>query len=108
MPRGEEERARPFYRDILGLIEIPKPASLREQGGLWFRIGSLELHLGIEDDFHPAKKAHPGLLVEGLSSIVARAEAAGHPAQPDNRLEGFDRAYIHDPFGNRIELLEPR
>lgn len=108
IPRHEEDRARRFYGDVLGLIEIPKPASLRERGGLWYRIGALELHLGIEDDFRPAKKAHPGLLVNDLPSIVARAEAAGHAARPDNLLEGFDRAYVDDPFGNRIELLEPR
>lgn len=106
MPRGEEERARRFYGDVLGLTEIPKPAALRERGGLWFRIGTLELHLGVEDDFHPARKAHPGLLVDDLRSVVARAEAAGHAARPDNLLEGYDRAYVDDPFGNRIELLE--
>ena len=107
MPRGEEDRGRAFYRDLLGLTEIPKAASLKERGGLWFEIGALELHLGIEDDFRPAKKAHPGLLVEDLPSLVTRLEAAGHPTTPDQLLEGYDRAYVHDPFGNRIELLEP-
>ncbi len=108
MPRGEESRGRAFYTDLLGLSEIPKPASLAERGGLWFRIGSLELHLGVEDDFHPAKKAHPGLLVDDLPSLVARLEAAGHATKPDDRLEGYDRAYVNDPFGNRVELLERR
>ena len=108
MPRGEEDHGRAFYAGLLGLIEIPKPASLAERGGLWFRIGSLELHLGVEDDFHPAKKAHPGLLVDDLPSLVARLEAAGYGTKPDNRLEGYDRAYVNDAFGNRIELLERR
>jgi catechol 2,3-dioxygenase-like lactoylglutathione lyase family enzyme len=108
MPRGEEDRGRTFYAGLLGLTEIPKAASLAERGGLWFRIGALELHLGVEDDFRPAKKAHPGLLVDDLPSLVGRLEAAGYVTTPDDRLEGYDRAYVHDPFGNRIELLQPR
>lgn len=108
MPRGGEDRGRGFYGELLGLIEIPKPGSLAERNGLWFCIGALELHLGVEDDFRPAKKAHPGLLVDDLKSLVERLEAAGHTTTPDNRLEGYDRAYVHDPFGNRIELLERR
>jgi catechol 2,3-dioxygenase-like lactoylglutathione lyase family enzyme len=108
MPRGEEEKGRAFYRDLLGLAEIPKPATLNERGGLWFQIGALELHLGIEDDFRPAKKAHPGLLVDDLASLVSRLEAAGYATKPDHLLEGYDRAYVHDPFGNRIELLTPK
>ncbi|MEA2336713.1 MAG: hypothetical protein QOE82_720 [Thermoanaerobaculia bacterium] len=106
MPRGEEDRGRAFYANLLGLTEIPKAASLKERGGLWFQIGALELHLGIEDDFRPAKKAHPGLLVDDLKALVSRLEAAGHATTPDNLLEGYDRAYVHDPFGNRIELLQ--
>jgi len=105
MPRGEEDRGRAFYSGLLGLSEIPKPKTLNERGGLWFQIGRLELHLGIEDDFRPAKKAHPGLLVDDLAALVKRLEAAGHATRADNLLEGYDRAYVHDPFGNRIELL---
>ena len=108
MPRGEEDRGRAFYNELLGLAEIPKPATLKERGGLWFQIGALELHLGVEDDFRPAKKAHPGLLVNDLTSLVVRLEAAGHSTRPDHLLEGYDRAYVDDPFGNRIELLQPR
>ena len=70
--------------------------------------GALELHLGIEDDFRPAKKAHPGLLVDDLTTLVTRLEAAGYATRPDNLLEGYDCAYVHDPFGNRIELLQSR
>jgi catechol 2,3-dioxygenase-like lactoylglutathione lyase family enzyme len=108
MPRGEEEKARAFYGELLGLTEIGKPKTLNERGGLWFAIGALELHLGIEDDFRPAKKAHPGLLVDDLATLVKRLESAGYATRPDNLLEGYDRAYVHDPFGNRIELLQPR
>jgi catechol 2,3-dioxygenase-like lactoylglutathione lyase family enzyme len=109
IPRGEEDRARPFYGDVLGLIEIPKPVNQRERGGLWYQIGTLQLHLGVEDDFRPAKKAHPALLVDDLASVVARAEAAGQSARPDQLvLEGYDRVFVDDPFGNRIELLQRR
>ncbi len=108
MPRGEEDRGRAFYSELLGLAEVPKPATLKERGGLWFEIGSLQLHLGVEDDFRPEKKAHPGLLVDDLRALVSRLEAAGHTTRPDNLLEGYDRAYVDDPFGNRIELLQPR
>lgn len=109
IPRGEEDRARPFYGGVLGLVEIPKPVNQRERGGLWYQIGTLQLHLGVEDDFRPAKKAHPALLVDDLVSVVARAEAAGHPARPDQLvLEGYDRVFVDDPFGNRVELLQPR
>lgn len=108
MPRGEEDRGRAFYADLLGLIEIPKAGSLAERGGLWFRIGALELHLGVEDGFRPAKKAHPGLLVDDLQDLVTSLEAAGYATRPDHLLEGYDRAYVNDPFGNRIELLQPR
>jgi len=108
MPRGEEDRGRAFYAGLLGLTEIPKPASLAESGGLWFRIGALEIHLGVEDDFRPAKKAHPGLLVDDLPTLVAILEAAGYATKPDDRLAAYTRAFVHDPFGNRIELLQPR
>lgn len=107
MPRGAEEQARAFYAGVLGLQEVPKPPNLAKRGGAWFSGGSLSLHLGVEDDFRPAKKAHPALLVEGLEELVARCEAAGHPAKPDEPLEGYNRVYVADPFGNRIELMEP-
>jgi catechol 2,3-dioxygenase-like lactoylglutathione lyase family enzyme len=107
IPRGEEDRARAFYGGVLGLIEIPKPANQRERGGLWYRVGALELHIGVEDDFRPAKKAHPALLVDDLAAVVALTEAAGHPPKPDALvIEGYDRVFVSDPFGNRIELLQ--
>jgi len=106
MPAGEEARARAFYAAVLGLIEEPKPANLATRGGVWFRGGSCRLHLGVEADFRPAKKAHPALLVVGLAALVERCRLAGYPPVVDEPLEGFDRVYVFDPFGNRIELLE--
>ena len=107
MPAGEEARAREFYAAVLGLIEEPKPPNLAKRGGLWFRSGSLRLHLGVEQDFRPARKAHPALLVKGLRALAERCRSAGYLPVADEPLEGFNRFYVSDPFGNRIELLEP-
>jgi catechol 2,3-dioxygenase-like lactoylglutathione lyase family enzyme len=108
MPAGQEARARSFYCDVLGLIEEPKPPNLDGRGGAWFRGGALRLHLGVDPDFHPAGKAHPALLVRGLADLVARCQAAGFPPMAGEPLEGFERVYVSDPFGNRIELLQQR
>lgn len=106
MPPGEEARARAFYRDVLGLPEVPKPADLAKRGGVWFTAGTWQLHLGVEQDFRPARKAHPALLVHDLPTLVERCEAAGYVSTTDVPLEGYDRVYVNDPFGNRIELIE--
>lgn len=106
MPRGGEDEARAFYVGVLGFTEITKPANLAKRGGLWLSSGTADVHLGVEDDFRPAKKAHPALLVDDLSRVRARCEAAGWPVTTDEPLEGYDRAYVADPFGNRIELLQ--
>ena len=107
MPRGREADARAFYSDVLGMTEQPKPEHLARRGGVWFSSGDAQLHLGVEDDFRPAKKAHPALLVSNLDRIVDRCTAAGVPVNRDQPLPGYRRAYVADPFGNRIELLEP-
>jgi catechol 2,3-dioxygenase-like lactoylglutathione lyase family enzyme len=106
MPPGGEEQARAFYRDVLGLVEVPKPPHLTARGGVWFAGGEARLHLGVEEDFRPARKAHPALLVHGLAELAAACEAAGHALVRDQPLEGYDRVYVSDPFGNRIELME--
>src|SRR5262245_22232052 len=106
MPAGQEDRTRLFYRDVLGLVEEPKPPNLVTRGGVWFRAGALRLHLGVDPDFRPAKKAHPALLVRDLSHLIARCQASGFLPTRDEPLEGFDRVYVLDPFGNRLELLE--
>jgi catechol 2,3-dioxygenase-like lactoylglutathione lyase family enzyme len=108
MPPAEEEAGRVFYGDLLGLTEIPKPSELAPRGGLWFRGGALEVHLGVErEGFTPARKAHPAFLVKGLDELRDRLGDAGYRIDEDAQLVGFRRFHVRDPFGNRIELLEP-
>lgn len=106
MPEGEEADAVAFYADTLGLEQIPKPELLSPRGGVWFRSGTLEVHLGIEDGFRPAIKAHPAILVAGLEKLRAQIEKAGYKVSDSVPIEGFSRVYVRDPFGNRIELIE--
>jgi catechol 2,3-dioxygenase-like lactoylglutathione lyase family enzyme len=106
MPTGGEERAREFYQGALGIPEVPKPTYLASRGGCWFERGELKIHLGAEADFHPAGRAHPALLVEGLRGLADAPRDRGYDVQQDERLEGYYRIYVHDPFGNRIELME--
>src|SRR5262249_50602321 len=106
MPAGGEARAREFYVEILGLAEVPKPPQLALRGGAWFELDSVKLHLGIDSEFKAARKAHPGLLIQGLNDLIAKLEQAGYSITPDDSLEGYNRVYVDDPFGNRIELME--
>ncbi|HET9400728.1 MAG TPA: VOC family protein [Candidatus Acidoferrales bacterium] len=106
MPPHSEDRARKFYSGLLGLAELPKPPELAKRGGAWFESGSVRVHLGVEDDFRPAKKAHPALTVEGLDELIERCERAGHKTKPDAAFYGYKRVHVEDPFGNRIELME--
>jgi catechol 2,3-dioxygenase-like lactoylglutathione lyase family enzyme len=106
MPRGEEQRAREFYSGLLGIPETPKPAHLAQRGGAWFESGRLKVHLGVEDDFRPARKAHPALRVAGLAELVARLRDHGYPVVDEESLDGVARVYVSDPFGNRVELIE--
>lgn len=108
VPVDGEEQCRAFWGDVLGMTELAKPAVLAARGGCWFRGGELEVHLGVESPFRPARKAHPGLLVDGLASLAARLERHGHPVTWDGDFPGHDRFYCDDPFGNRLEFLEPR
>ena len=107
MPAGGEDRARRFYDGLLGLPEVPKPPHLAARGGCWFEGPATKVHLGVEDEFRPARKAHPALLVRDLGALVEVLRAAGVAVRDDEPLEGYDRVYVDDPFGNRIELLEP-
>jgi len=107
MPAGREAEARAFYADLLGIPERSKPANLAKRGGCWFEHGSIKVHLGVEADFRPAKKAHPAFIVDDLASLVSRLAQAGYPARQDEPLPGYTRVFIDDPFGNRIELLQP-
>ena len=108
MPPASENRARGFYCDVLGMSEIPKPEALAGRGGCWFTSGDAQVHLGVEEDFRPAKKAHPALVVEGLDKILAGCEAAGLPSKPDAETDGRRRVHVFDPFGNRLELIEAK
>ena len=106
MPAGGESDARAFYQGVLGIPEVSKPSHLASRGGCWFERDAVKIHLGIETDFRPARKAHPALLVEDLATLKIAVEAAGFTLRTDQPLEGYDRVYVDDPFGNRIELLE--
>lgn len=105
MPAGGEAMARRFYAGLLEIPEVPKPAELAARGGCWFERGALKLHLGVEEDFRPARKAHPGLSVTGLSELCERLHAAGHEIRRDS-ASGPVRVFVDDPFGNRIELID--
>ncbi|MES5821968.1 VOC family protein [Streptomyces sp. RG80] len=106
-PPGSEDRLRAYYGGVLGMREIPKPPVLAARGGCWFQAGNVQLHLGIEDDFRPAEKAHPGLRVTGIEAYAARLVARGATVTWDDDLPGHRRCYSHDPVGNRLEFLEP-
>jgi catechol 2,3-dioxygenase-like lactoylglutathione lyase family enzyme len=107
MPPGEEQAARDFYEGILGIEWVPKPENLAKRGGCWFEGPEVKIHLGIEEDFRPALKAHPALIVDDLAALTAKLQSAGVVIRKDEPLDGFDRAYVDDPFGNRIELMQP-
>lgn len=108
MPPGEEAKARAFYVGVLGMFELEKPALLLQRGGAWFAGGdgaSVQIHCGVEQDFRPAKKAHPAVLIMGIDALAERLEKAGHPVKWDDDLEGLRRFFCEDPFGNRIEFI---
>lgn len=107
MPTGEEAMARRFFGGVLDMQEVEKPPELARRGGVWFRKGDLELHLGVEEDFRPARKAHPGIITDDLDGLAERLAASGIEVRPDDALPGFRRFYIDDCFGNRLEFLEP-
>ena len=106
-PPGSEDALRTYYQDVLGMTEIPKPPALAARGGCWFAHGSVQLHLGIEADFRPARKAHPGLRVTGIEAYAARLAERGATVVWDDNLPGHRRFYSEDPVGNRLEFLEP-
>jgi len=107
MPCGREEEARHFYAAILGIPEVPKPAELAQRGGIWLESTHVKIHLGVDHDFRAARKAHPALLVRDLRSLVERLREAGVAVVDNEPLAGCDRVYVSDPFGNRLELMEP-
>ena len=106
-PPGSEDLLRAYYVDVLGMTEIPKPPVLAARGGCWFQAGDVQLHLGIEEDFRPARKAHPGLRVSAIEAYAARLAWRGAAVTWDDDLPGHRRFYSEDPVGNRLEFLEP-
>jgi catechol 2,3-dioxygenase-like lactoylglutathione lyase family enzyme len=107
MPAGEEDAARAFYVHVLGLEEVAKPPVLAGRGGAWFTGGAAHIHLGVDPDFRPARKAHPALVVDDLDGLAERLRKEGHPVRPDEPFGGLRRLHTEDPFGNRIELMQP-
>lgn len=105
-PKNTENEARKFFVDILGMVEIPKPSNLSKRGGVWFQVGTHQLHIGVQDDFTPAKKAHPAFHVNNLDALRKRLVEHGIKFKEDELLEGANRFYVDDPFGNRMEFLE--
>lgn len=106
-PPGAEEKLRAYYGHVLGMTEIPKPPVLAARGGCWFASGAVQLHIGIEEGFRPARKAHPGIRVDDIDAFAARLRARGAKVIWDDDLPGHRRFYSEDPVGNRLEFLEP-
>lgn len=107
LPPGGEDECRAFYVGVLGFVEIPKPPVLAARGGLWVRADALELHLGVEEDFTPQRKAHPGILVRELDALAERVTAAGYETTWDDNFPGYRRFHTHDNNGNRLEFISP-
>lgn len=108
MPVGGEEAARRFYEGLLGIPEVAKPPDLAARGGCWFESASVKVHLGVEATFTPARKAHPAFLVDDLPGLLQILSEAGFPASEDVAIAGWERRHVNDPFGNRIELMQPK
>ena len=106
MPKGKETEARAFFVDLLGMVEETKPSPLAERGGCWFRKGEGNIHLGVEDDFRPQKKAHPAFTVEDLNELAEKLDERSHPVIWDSALSDRKRFYTEDPFGNRLEFMQ--
>lgn len=107
IPRGTEDEARQFYGQLLGMTEVPKPTALSGRGGCWFTAGSAVLHLGVEEPFAPARKAHPAFVVDDLASLQQRLVAAGYECvRADAEIPGVERFHTRDPFGNRLEFQQ--
>ncbi len=107
MPAGEEDQARKFYHKLLGVPEVPKPPDLAKRGGVWFEDDRVRIHLGVDKNFQPAGKAHIAFLVDNVSELASRCSEEGYRIVDDEPLDGYIRIYVYDPFGNRLEFMEP-
>jgi catechol 2,3-dioxygenase-like lactoylglutathione lyase family enzyme len=108
MPAGGEATARRFYSELLGIPEVAKPVELARRGGVWFETAAIRIHLGVEQDFRPARKAHPGLLVRDLRTLAEQLTNAGYSIIEGEPMQGYEHLYVNDPFGNRLELLQEK
>lgn len=106
MPVGREAEAEAFYTGVLGIPRVSKPEAIAGRGGCWFEQAGLRLHLGVEEGFRPSRKAHPALAVRNLGALLDRLRSQGIVTTPGEGLPGLDQAYVDDPFGNRVELIE--
>ncbi|MEE8490200.1 MAG: VOC family protein [Acidimicrobiia bacterium] len=106
IPPGAEDAARAFYVELLGFTEIDKPPLLQPRGGAWFRLGDIELHAGVDPDFSPAAKAHPGFVWDDIDELATRLAAADYEFNGDDKIEDRRRFHTHDPFGNRLEFVD--
>ena len=106
MPAGREAEAEAFYCDVLGFAVLPKPEPLASRGGRWFASGDVQVHLGVEADFRPARKAHPALIVDDFEDLIGKLDSLGASWRWDEDLPGTRRLYVDDPFGNRVELID--
>ena len=107
MPAGREAEAVAFYEGLLGIPQLAKPPHLAVRGGCWFETDVVKVHLGVDPDFRPARKAHAALIVDDLDELIATLTRAGFVPRDDEPLEGYHRVYVDDPFGNRLELVQP-
>jgi catechol 2,3-dioxygenase-like lactoylglutathione lyase family enzyme len=105
IPSGAEDRCRGFYVRLLGMTELTKPPVLAARGGLWLQSGPVVIHLGVEKEFRPARKAHPAIIVSDLDGLAARLAAAGFPPSWDDNIPGTRRFHAFDPLGNRLEFI---
>lgn len=108
LPAGSEDALRHFYCDFLGMTEIPKPATLVGRGGFWAKAGTLQVHFGVDPDFHPAAKAHPAFIVSDLYALAKTLEKAEAHVTWDHTLHDVERFFTQDPVGNRIECMAQR
>jgi catechol 2,3-dioxygenase-like lactoylglutathione lyase family enzyme len=106
IPPGGDDAARKFYGEVLGFVEVPKPERMRARGGMWFQVGPIQIHLGLEEGMRPSAKVHPALIVDDLDAYCARLAAAGCEWHFDDGVPGVRRGHTKDPFGNRIELIQ--
>jgi catechol 2,3-dioxygenase-like lactoylglutathione lyase family enzyme len=105
-PKGCEGLAREFFSGVLGLTEVEKPQELKKRGGAWFEFGSYQLHIGVEEPFLPAKKAHPAFVIENIEELKTHLKEQKVPFREDDNVPGANRIHLNDPFGNRLEILE--